>query len=33
MPKSKHTPEFRSMISQAYLDGEGSYEYLSKNII
>lgn len=30
MSKSKHTPEFRSIISQEYLDGKGSYQGLSK---
>lgn len=29
MPKSPHTPEFRSKVSQEYLDGIGSYNYLS----
>lgn len=30
MSKSKHTPEFRSIISQEYLDGNGSYMSLAK---
>lgn len=30
MSNSKYTPEFRSMISQEYLDGKGSYGYLFK---
>lgn len=29
MAKSPHTPEFRAKISQEYLDGLGSYNYLS----
>lgn len=29
MSKSPHTPEFRAKVSQEYLDGLGSYEYLS----
>lgn len=29
MPKSPHTPEFRAKIAQEYLDGAGSYNYLS----
>ena len=29
MSKSPHTPEFRAMVSQEYLDGLGSYEYLA----
>lgn len=29
MSKSPHTPEFRAKVSQAYLDGFGSYRYLS----
>jgi Transposase and inactivated derivatives len=29
MAKSKHTPEFRAMVSQEYLDGVGSYENLA----
>ncbi|WP_331661990.1 transposase [Lachnoclostridium sp.] len=29
MAKSPHTPEFRAKVSQEYLDGLGSYDYLS----
>lgn len=29
MAKSPHTPEFRAEVSQEYLDGLGSYNYLS----
>ena len=29
MPKSPHTPEFRSKVSQEYLDELGSYNYLA----
>ena len=29
MAKSPHTPEFRAKVSQEYLDGFGSYRYLS----
>ena len=29
MSKSPHTSEFRAMVSQEYLDGLGSYEYLA----
>jgi len=29
MAKSPHTPEFRAKVSQEYLDGMGSYDYLS----
>jgi transposase-like protein len=29
MSKSPHTPEFRAKVSQEYLDGFGSYRYLS----
>ena len=29
MPKSPHTPEFRAKVSQEYLDGLGSYDYLA----
>jgi len=29
MAKSPHTPEFRSKVSQEYLDGVGSYDYIS----
>ena len=29
MSKSPHTPEFRAKVSQEYLDGLGSYNYLS----
>lgn len=30
MPKSPHTPEFRAMVSQEYLDGVGSYRFLAE---
>ena len=30
MPKSPHTPEFRAMVSQEYLDGVGSYSSLAE---
>ena len=30
MSKSPHTPEFRAMVSQEYLDGIGSYRFLAK---
>lgn len=30
MAKSPHTPEFRSKVSQEYLDGLGSYAFLAK---
>ena len=29
MSKSPHTPEFRAMVSQEYLDGLGSYDALA----
>lgn len=29
MAKSPHTPEFRAMVSQEYLDGLGSYDFLA----
>jgi transposase len=29
MAKSPHTPEFRAKVSQEYLDGVGSYDYIS----
>lgn len=29
MSKSPHTPEFRAMVSQEYLDGLGSYDFLA----
>lgn len=29
MAKSQHTPEFRAKVSQEYIDGVGSYEFLS----
>ena len=29
MSKSPHTSEFRAMVSQKYLDGEGSVRYLA----
>ena len=29
MAKSPHTPEFRAKVSQEYLDGVGSYYYIS----
>ena len=29
MPKLKHSPEFRAKVSQEYLDGKGSYEFLA----
>lgn len=29
MPKSPHTPEFRAMVSQEYLDGLDSYTFLA----
>ena len=29
MAKSPHTPEFRAMVSQEYLDGLGSYNFLA----
>ncbi|SDX31033.1 hypothetical protein [Eubacterium barkeri] len=29
MSKSPHTPEFRAMVSQEYLDGLSLYEYLA----
>ena len=29
MPKSKHSPEFRPKVSQEYLDGIGSIQFLS----
>ena len=29
MSKSPHTPEFRAMVSQEYLDGLGSYDSLA----
>ena len=29
MAKSPHTPEFRAKVSQEYLDGFGSYNYLA----
>lgn len=29
MPKSKHAPEFREMVSQEYMDGEGSVHFLA----
>lgn len=29
MSKSPHTPEFRAKVSLEYLDGLGSYNYLS----
>ena len=29
MAKSPHTPEFRAMVSQEYLDGSSSYNYLA----
>lgn len=31
MAKSQHTPEFRAMVSQEYLDGAGSYRFLATN--
>lgn len=30
MSKSPHTPEFRAMVSQEYLDGIGSYRFLAE---
>lgn len=30
MSKSPHTPEFRAMVSQEYLDGIGSYHFLAE---
>lgn len=30
MSKSPHTPEFRAMVSQEYLDGIGSYNFLAE---
>ena len=30
MSKSQHTPEFRAMVSQEYLDGIGSYRFLAE---
>ena len=29
MPKSKHSPEFRAKVSQEYLDGIGSIQFLA----
>lgn len=29
MAKSPHTPEFRAMVSQEYLDGLDSYDFLA----
>jgi len=29
MAKSPHTPEFRAKVSQEYLDGVGSYDFIS----
>lgn len=29
MSQSPHTPEFRAKVSQEYIDGLGSYDYLS----
>lgn len=29
MAKSPHTPEFKAIISQEYLDGKGSYQFLA----
>jgi transposase-like protein len=29
MPKSPHTPEFRAMVAQEYINGDGSFYYLS----
>ena len=29
MPRSKHSPEFRAMVSQEYIDGEGSVHFLA----
>ena len=29
MSKSPHTPEFRAMVSQEYLDGLGAYTFLA----
>lgn len=29
MARSPHTPEFRAMVSQEYLDGLGSYNHLA----
>ena len=29
MAKSPHTPEFRAQVSQEYIDGLGSYDYLA----
>ena len=31
MPKSKHSPEFRAKVSQEYLDGIGSIQFLVAN--
>ena len=32
MPKSKHSPEFRAKVSQEYLDGIGSIQFLTFTI-
>ena len=29
MPRSKHTPEFRARVSQDYIDGTGSNQFLA----
>ena len=29
MPRSKYSPEFRAMVSQEYIDGEGSVHFLA----
>ncbi len=29
MPKSKHSPEFRAIVSQEYMDGEGFVYFLA----
>jgi transposase-like protein len=30
MSKSKYTSDFRAMVAQVYLDGEGSYDFLAQ---
>ena len=30
MPRSKHTSEFRAKVSQEYIDGTGSIQFLAK---
>ena len=30
MSKPKYTPEFKIEVAKAYLNGEGSYEYLAR---